>query len=36
MAGSSPWLFFVDTYDTERLKTLATWSAFRDDDLRFR
>src|SRR5262252_2901742 len=36
MPESSPWLFFVETYDTERLKTLATWSAFRDEDLRFR
>src|SRR5262245_66041858 len=36
MPDSSPWRFFVDTYDTERLKTLATWSAFRDEDLRFR
>jgi uncharacterized damage-inducible protein DinB len=33
---STPWRFFVDTYDTERLKTLGTWSAFRDEDLRFR
>jgi uncharacterized damage-inducible protein DinB len=32
----SPWQFFVDTYDTERLKTLAVWSAFRDEDLGFR
>jgi uncharacterized damage-inducible protein DinB len=31
-----PWRFFTETYDTERLKTLAVWSAFRDDDLRFR
>jgi len=33
---SSPWWFFLETYDTERLKTLATWSTFRDEDLRFR
>ena len=36
MPGSSPWWFFLETYDTERLKTLATWSTFRDEDLRFR
>ena len=36
MPDSSPWRFFPETYDTERLKTLAVWSAFRDDDLRFR
>ena len=36
MPDSSPWLFFLETYDTERLKTLATWSIFRDEDLRFR
>jgi len=36
MPNASPWGFFVDTYDTERLKTLSVWSAFRDEDLRFR
>jgi uncharacterized damage-inducible protein DinB len=36
MPGASPWGFFSDTYDTERLKTLSVWSAFRDEDLRFR
>ena len=36
MPDSSPWWFFLETYDTERLKTLATWSTFRDEDLRFR
>ena len=25
--------FLVDTYETERLKVLSTWAAFRDDDL---
>ena len=25
--------FIVDTYETERLKTLSVWSQFRDDDL---
>jgi uncharacterized damage-inducible protein DinB len=28
--------FLVDTYETERLKTLSTWSAFTDADLEFR
>src|SRR4029077_5525107 len=28
--------FLLDTYDTERLKTLSVWSLFRDEDLRFR
>ena len=28
--------FLLDTYDTERLKTLSVWSHFRDGDLRFR
>ena len=36
MPDSSPWWFFLETYDTERLKTLATWSTFRNEDLRFR
>ena len=25
--------FFIDTYDTERIKTLSVWSMFEDDDL---
>lgn len=25
--------FFIDTYDTERIKTLSVWSMFTDDDL---
>jgi uncharacterized damage-inducible protein DinB len=25
--------FLIDTYDTERIKTLSTWSTFKDDDL---
>jgi len=33
---ASAWDVFADSYATERLKTLAVWSAFRDDDLRFR
>jgi uncharacterized damage-inducible protein DinB len=28
--------FLVETYDTERLKTLSVWSQFLDEDLRFR
>ncbi|HYX26482.1 MAG TPA: DinB family protein [Thermoanaerobaculia bacterium] len=28
--------FLVETYETERLKTLSVWSQFRDEDLRFR
>jgi len=28
--------FLVDTYETERLKTLSVWSTFRDDDLPIR
>lgn len=28
--------FLLDTYDTERLKTLSVWSQLRDEDLRFR
>jgi hypothetical protein len=27
---------FVDTYDTERIKTLSIWSMFLDDDLDFK
>ncbi|HEY0511976.1 MAG TPA: DinB family protein [Thermoanaerobaculia bacterium] len=28
--------FLLETYDTERLKTLSVWSLFREEDLRFR
>ncbi|MFQ5715258.1 MAG: DinB family protein [Candidatus Scalinduaceae bacterium] len=28
--------FLVDTYDTERIKTLSVWSMFRDEDLPIR
>ena len=28
--------FLLDTYDTERLKTLSVWSVFREEDLQFR
>ncbi len=28
--------FLVDTYETERLKVLGSWSMFRDEDLKFR
>jgi uncharacterized damage-inducible protein DinB len=36
MSEASPWRFLAESYDTERLKTLSVWSAFRDEDLRFR
>jgi uncharacterized damage-inducible protein DinB len=36
MSTSGEWGFFADSYDTERLKTLSVWSAFRDEDLHFR
>ncbi|HHT9124343.1 MAG TPA: DinB family protein [Candidatus Brocadiia bacterium] len=28
--------FLIDTYETERIKTLSVWSMFRDEDLRVR
>ena len=28
--------FLIDSYDSERIKTLSVWSAFRDDDLQIR
>src|ERR1700757_4188256 len=28
--------FLLDTYETERLKTLSVWSAFLDEDMEFR
>jgi uncharacterized damage-inducible protein DinB len=28
--------FLLDTYDTERLKTLSVWSIFRNEDMEFR
>ncbi|HEX9162280.1 MAG TPA: DinB family protein [Thermoanaerobaculia bacterium] len=28
--------FLLDTYETERLKTVSVWSAFTDDDIEFR
>lgn len=31
-----PYDFLLDTYETERLKTLSVWSQFRDEDLQFR
>jgi uncharacterized damage-inducible protein DinB len=33
---SHPYLFLLETYETERLKTLSVWSQFGDDDLRYR
>ena len=32
----SPYAFLVDTYATERIKTLSIWSHFTDDELAFR
>ncbi|MDP9122159.1 MAG: DinB family protein, partial [Acidobacteriota bacterium] len=32
----SRYAFLLETYDTERLKTLSVWSLFRDEHLRFR
>jgi uncharacterized damage-inducible protein DinB len=32
----NPYQFLVDTFETERLKTLSVWSMFRDGDLEFR
>ena len=31
-----PYEFLIDTFATERLKTLGVWSGFTDDDLEFR
>src|SRR5215468_405351 len=28
--------FMLDTYDTERIKTLSVWSQFNDEDMKFR
>ena len=36
MPDADPWSFFTDAYATERLKTLSVWSAFREEDLRYR
>ena len=32
----NPYTFLIETYATERFKTLSVWSAFGDDDLTFR
>ena len=32
----NPYSFLVDTYSTERFKTLSVWSQLSDADLRFR
>src|SRR5262249_55093982 len=32
----SPFGFLLDTYETERIKTLGVWSLFKDDELEFR
>ncbi|MFZ5625465.1 MAG: DinB family protein [Gemmatimonadota bacterium] len=34
--SAHPFAFLVDTYETERLKTLSVWSQFDDGDLEFR
>lgn len=31
-----PYEFLIDTYETERIKTLSVWSQFGDGDLEFR
>lgn len=36
MTAATTFTFLTESYATERLKTLSAWSAFRDDDLRFR
>jgi len=36
MQGSNPGSFLLETYDTERLKTLSIWSCFDTEDLAFR
>jgi len=34
--AESPFAFLLDTYETERIKTLSVWSLFGDADLEFR
>ena len=34
--SASPFAFLLDTYETERIKTLGVWSLFRDEELEFR
>lgn len=36
MSETNPGTFLLESYDTERLKTLSVWSSFADEDLRFR
>lgn len=31
-----PYAFLIDTYETERIKTLSVWSQFADDEMEFR
>ena len=33
---TTPYDFLIDTFDTERLKTLSVWAQFTDADLRVR
>lgn len=34
--STSPFAFLLDTYETERIKTLGVWSLFKDEELEFR
>ena len=36
MDRTAPYTFLVDTYATERIKTLSVWCHFGDEDLGFR
>ncbi len=36
MTTTNPYAFLVESYETERLKTLSVWSEFAEDDLAFR
>jgi uncharacterized damage-inducible protein DinB len=36
MSDVAPYAFLIDTYETERLKTLSVWSEFSDEELKFR
>src|SRR5881296_1998803 len=36
LRGMPRYDFLLETYDTERLKTLSVWSQFRDEDFGFR
>src|ERR1041385_7506009 len=36
IGGIMPYAFLLDTYETERIKTLSVWSQFADADVGFR